>query len=63
LAGKNNALINEGNRAEKWLRDNKSFEGYTPAVEGLFYAPSGSVQAMSKEELEAAIAKKRKEGK
>jgi hypothetical protein len=63
LANKNNALINEGNRAEKWLRDNKSFEGYTPLVDGIFNAPSGSVQAMSKEELEAAIAKKRKEGK
>jgi hypothetical protein len=63
LANKNNALINEGNRAEKFLRENKSFEGYTPLVDGIFNAPSGSVQAMSKEELEAAIAKKRKEGK
>jgi hypothetical protein len=63
LANKNNALINEGNRAEKFLRENKSFEGYTPLVDGIFNAPSGSVQAMSKKELEAAIAKKRKEGK
>ncbi len=63
LANKNNALINEGNRAEKFLRENKSFEGYTPLVDGIFNAPSGGVQAMSKEELEAAIAKKRKGGK
>jgi hypothetical protein len=62
LAAKNNALINEGNRAEKWLRDNKSFEGYTPSVEGLFYAPSaGTARTMTDAELDAAI--KAKKGK
>lgn len=64
LAGKNNALINEGNRAEKWLRDNKSFEGYTPSVEGLFYAPSaGTARTMTDAELKAAIDKKKGGGK
>jgi hypothetical protein len=64
LANKNNALINEGNRAEKWLRDNKSFEGYTPSVEGLFYAPSaGTARTMTAAELDAAIKAKKGGGK
>ena len=64
LADKNNALINEGNRAEKYLREKKSFKDYTPLVDGIFNAPSGgTARTMTDAELDAAIAKKRKEGK
>jgi hypothetical protein len=64
LANKNNALINEGNRAEKYLRENKSFEGYTPLVDGIFNAPSaGTARTMTDAELDAAIKAKKGGGK
>lgn len=65
LADKNNKQIDEANAAEDWLRKNKSFEGYKPLNSGVFHVPTTrlDLSGMSKEELEAAIAKKKKEGK
>lgn len=65
LADKNNKQIDEANAAEDFLRKNKSFEGYKPLNSGVFHVPTTrlDLSSMSKEELEAAIAKKKREGK
>lgn len=65
LADKNNKQIDEANAAEDWLRKNKSFEGYKPLNSGVFHVPTTRLDLtnMSNSELDAAIAKKKKEGK
>jgi hypothetical protein len=62
IADKNNAIIKEADSAEAYVRKNKSLEGYKPLVEGVFDARvSANVRSYTREELEAAIAKKKRE--
>lgn len=61
IADKNNAIIRETDAAESYLRKNKSFEGYTPQVSGVFDGAPINLKNMSNAELDAAI--KAKKGK
>ena len=64
IAEKNNAVIKEADAAEAWIRKNKSFEGYKPLIDGVFDPRvSTGVKAMSTEDIKAAIARQKAQGK
>jgi len=57
LTKKNNAIIEEANAVENWLRKNNSLDGYTPKISGIYTPPSSPVSKMTDQELRDARAR------
>lgn len=62
LVGKNKEIVDETTRLMDFAETRRTLNGYVPKIKLPSNAPS-ALSSMSKEELEAAIAKKKKEGK
>jgi hypothetical protein len=63
MAKKNQLIIDEAIRLEDYARENDGLKGFRPKIPIVNAPAPGSVQAMTNEELRAAIEKAKKKGK